>query len=51
MSSVIGWLGGRKGTWPAKNWVMVCWHGCLSGARCRFACGPADATATYYLLL
>jgi len=23
----------------------------LSGARCRFACGPADATATHYLLL
>ena len=30
-----------------KNWVMRCWHGYLSGARCRwFAYGPADATAT-----
>jgi len=28
-----------------------CWHGYLSGVRCRFAYGPADATATYYLLL
>jgi len=23
----------------------VCWHGYLSGARCRLANGPADATA------
>jgi len=23
---------------------MGCWHGYLSGARCRLACGPADAT-------
>ena len=30
-----------------KNWVMRCWCGCLSGARCRlFAYGPADATAS-----
>ena len=30
-----------------KNWVMRCWCGYLSGARCRlFAYGPADATAT-----
>jgi len=26
------WLGGRKGTRPVKNWVMVYWHGYLSGA-------------------
>jgi len=25
--------------------------GYLSGAMCRFAYGPADATATHYLLL
>jgi len=30
-----------------KNWVMRCWRGYLSGARCEwFAYGPADATAT-----
>ena len=29
---------------------MGLWHGYLSGAGCRFACGPADATATHYLL-
>jgi len=30
-----------------KNWVMRCWCGYRSGARCKwFACGPADATAT-----
>jgi len=26
-------------------------HGYLSGVRCIFAYGPADATATHYLLL
>ena len=45
------WLGGRKGIRPVKNWVVGCWRGYLSGARCRFAYGPADATATHYLLL
>ena len=45
------WLGGRKGIRPVKNWVMGCWHGYLSGARCRLAYGPADATATRCLLL
>ena len=46
-----GWLGGRKGIQPVKNWVVGCWHGYLSGARCRLAYGPADATATHCLLL
>ena len=27
------------------------WCGCLSGARCRLAYGPADATASHCLLL
>jgi len=37
----------QKGHPVCKNWVMKCWHGYLSGARCRwFAYGPADATAT-----
>jgi len=36
------WLVGRKGIWPVKNWVVGCWHGYLSGVRCRLA----DATAT-----
>jgi len=40
------WLGSRKGIRPLKNWVMGCWRGYLSGARCRLAYGPADATAT-----
>jgi len=26
-----------------------CWHGYLSGARCRLSCDPADATATHCL--
>ena len=45
------WLGGRKGIRPVKNWVVRCWHGYLSGARCRLAYGPADATASHCLLL
>jgi len=28
-------LGGRKGTWPVKNWVVGYCHGYLSGVRCR----------------
>jgi len=31
------WLGGRKGIRPVKNWVVSCWCGYLSGARCRLA--------------
>ena len=29
----------------------MCWHGYRSGARCRLAYGPADATASHCLLL
>ena len=45
------WLGSRKGIRPVKNWVVGCWRGYLSRARCRLAHGPADATATHCLLL
>jgi len=46
------WFGVRKGIWPVKNWVVGCWQGYLSGARrCRFAYGPAHATATHCLLI
>ena len=45
------WLGGRKGIQPVKIRVVGYWHGYLSGARCRLAYGPADATATHCLLL
>jgi len=41
-------LGIRKSIWPVKNWVMRCWCGYLSVARCkRFAFGPADATISF----
>ena len=33
------------------QWVVGCWHGYLSGPRCRQAYGPADAPATHCLLL
>ena len=45
------WLGGRKGIRPVKNRVVGYWHCYLSGARCRLAYGPADASATHCLLL
>ena len=45
------WLGGRKGIQPVKNTVVGYWYGYLSGARCRLAYGPVDATATHSLLL
>ena len=45
--SALTLLVGRQEGHPAcKNWVVRCWHGYLSGARCKwFAYGPADATA------
>jgi len=45
------WLCGRTGIRPVKNWVVGCWRGYLSGARCRLAYGPADASGTHCLLL
>ena len=42
------WLYGIR---PVGNWVVGCWRGYLSGARCRLAYSPADATATHCLLL
>jgi len=44
------WLGVKKGIRPVKIWVVGCWRGYLSGARCRLAYGPADATATHMSL-
>ena len=35
------WLGGRNGIRPVKKlWVVGCWHGYLSGAKCRLAYDP-----------
>ena len=50
--SALTLLVGRQEGHPAcKKRVVGCWRGCLSGARCRLACGPANATATHCLLL
>ena len=50
--NALALLVGRQGRHPAcKNWVVGCWHGYLSGERCRLVYGPADATATHCLLL
>jgi len=44
-------VGQQEGHPACKNRVVGCWHGYLSGAQCRLAHGPADATATHYPLL
>jgi len=51
--SALTLLVGRQEGHPAckKNCGVGCWRGYVSGSRCRFAYGPADATATHYLLL
>ena len=51
--SALMLLVGRQEGHPAfrNTSVVGYWHGYLSGARCRLAYGPADATATHCLLL
>ena len=50
--SALTLLVGRQEGHPAcKKLSGGCWRGYLSGARCRLAYGPADATATHCLLL
>jgi len=45
--SALMLLVGRQEGHPAcKKRVVGYWRGYLSGARCRLAYGPADATAT-----
>jgi len=48
ITAALTLLVGRQEEHPAcKNWAVGCWHGYLSGARCRLAYGPADAIATH----
>jgi len=50
--SALTLLVGRQEGHPAcKKLSCGVLHGYLSGVRCRFAYGPADATATHCLLL
>jgi len=51
--SALTLLIGRQEEHPARKKLSAvgCWRGYLSGARCRLAYGPADATATHCLLL
>jgi len=46
-TSYISWMFSVR----VKNRVVGYWRGYLSGARCRLAYGPADASATHCLLL
>jgi len=49
LTLLVGWQEGHLACKITR--VVGCWHGYLSGARCRLAYGPADATATHCLLL
>ena len=44
-------VGRQEGHLACKKQSGGCWRGYLSGVRCRLAYGPANATATYCLLL
>jgi len=46
LTLLVGWQEGHPGCKKLSGGVLV-W----SGARCRLAYDPDDATATYYLLL
>jgi len=50
-SAFMPLVGQQEGHPACKKRVVGCWHGYLSGARCRLAYGSADATATHCLLL
>ena len=47
LTLLVGWQEGH----PAWKNLVRCWRCYLSGARCRLAYCPADATATHCLLL
>jgi len=49
--SALTLLVGRQEGHPTCKKLSGGWRGYLSGARCRLAYDPADATATHYLLL
>ena len=48
LTLLVGWQEGHP---ACKKQSGGCGRGYLSGAMCRFAHGPADATATHCLLL
>jgi len=50
-STLMLLVGLQEGQPACRNWVVWCWRSYLSGARCKFTYGPADATATHYFLL
>jgi len=50
-SALMLLVGQQEGHPACKKLSGGCWHGYLSGARCRLAYVPADATATHCLLL
>ena len=47
LALLVGWQEGHPSCKNLSGGILA-W---LSGVRCRFAYGPADATATHYLLL
>jgi len=50
-SALMLLVGRQEGYLACKKLSGGCWHCYLSGKRCRFAFGSADATGTHCLLL
>jgi len=50
-SALMLFVGRQEWHTACKKLSGGCWHGYLSQARCRFAYGTVDATATHCLLL
>jgi len=50
LTLLVGWQEGHPSCKKLSGGVLA-WLSVWSEARCRLAYGPADATATHYLLL
>ena len=48
LSALTVLVGRQEGHPACKKLSGGCWHGYLSGARCRLAYGPADATVSCF---
>ena len=51
MTLSVGLQEGHPACKKLSGGLVGCWRGYLSGARCRLAYGPADATATHWFYL
>ena len=49
LTMLVGQQKGHPACKKLSGGLVGCWHSYLSGVMCRFAYGPADATATHCL--